>query len=224
MGGISSMVFTNIANRPSSGELQYDYVGTGIAVSNQTVYTFNNIPLGAEDPTRRIYLVTIGIQATGSRTINSVTFNGASPTLLSSAGGTAQPFHHSAISAPTGSTANVSITFSGSTTAGGVALYRVINQKTALGSVFIENTTNPALNSTGATRTMNTEDGGFALVSLTTNADISASLATTGWKVDDGYTQVFFGSSNTLTAAGTTTFAYTQPSASSRFSVTTLRA
>ena len=224
MGGISSMVFTNIVNRPSSGELQYGYVGTGIAVQSQTTYTFNNIPLGAEHPTRRIYLVTIGINAVGSRTINSVTFNGASPTLLSSAGSTAQPFHHSVISAPTGSTADISITFSGSTTAGGVALYKVINQRTALDSVFIENTTNPAVSSTGASRTMNTEAGGFALMSLTTNQDISPNLATSGWKVDDGYTQVFFGSGNTLTPAGTTTFAYTQPSASSRFSVTTLRA
>jgi hypothetical protein len=224
MGGISSMVFTNIVNRPSSGALQYDYVGTGIAVSNQTVYTFNNIPLGAEDPTRRIYLVAIGIQATGSRTIDSVTFNGASTTTLASAGGTAQPFRHSVISAPTGSTANIAITFSGSTTAGGVALYRVINQQTALSSVFIDNTTNSAVTNSGATRTMNTEAGGFALMSLTTNSDISASLATTGWKVDDGYTQVFFGSSNTLTPAGTATYSLTHPSSATRFSVTTLRA
>jgi hypothetical protein len=224
MGGISSMVFTNIVNRPLSDGLQYDFVGTGISVSNQTTYTFNNIPLGAEDPTRRIYLVTIGIQATGSRTINSVTFNGASTTTLASAGGTAQPFRHSVISAPTGSTANIVITFSGSTTAGGVALYRVINQRTELSSVFIDNTTNSAVTNSGASRTMNTEAGGFALMSLTTNQDISASLATSGWKVDDGYTQVFFGSGNTLTPAGTTTYATTYPSCAARFSVTTLRA
>ena len=224
MTGVTAMVAAGIVNRFPSGELQYDFVDTGIAVSNLTTYTFNNISLGAEHPTRRIYLVTIGINASGSRTINSVTFNGASPTLLSSAGSTAQPFHHSVISAPTGSTADISITFSDSTTAGAVALYRVINQQTALGSVFIQNTTNAAIGTTGASRTMNTEAGGFALVSLTTNADISPFLATTGWKVDDGYTQVFFGSSNTLTPAGTTTFAYTQPFAASRFSVTTLRA
>jgi len=221
---ITTYTPTPTINRLPTSQLQYDYVGTGIAVSNQTTYTFNNIPLGAEDPTRRIYLVTIGINAVGGRTINSVTFNGASTTTLASAGSTAQPFRHSVISAPTGSTANIVITFSGSTTAGGVALYRVINQRTELSSVFIDNTTNSAVTNTGASRTMNTEADGFALISLTTNSDISASLATTGWKVDDGYTQVFFGSSNTLTAAGTTTFAYTQPSASSRFSVTTLRA
>ena len=221
---ITTYTPTPTIDRLPTGQLQYDYVGTGIAVSNLTTYTFNNIPLGAEDPTRRIYLVTIGIQATGSRTINGVTFNGASTTTLASAGGTAQPFRHSVISAPTGSTANISITFSGSTTAGGVALYRVINQRTELSSVFIDNTTNSALTNSGASRTMNTETDGFALMSLTTNSDISASLATSGWKVDDGYTQVFFGSGNTLTPAGTATYSLTHPSSATRFSVTTLRA
>jgi hypothetical protein len=221
---ITTYTPTPTINRLPTGQLQYDYVGTGIAVSNQTTYTFNNIPLGAEDPTRRIYLVAIGIQATGTRTINSVTFNGASTTTLASAGGTAQPFMHSVISAPTGSTANIVITFSGVTTAGGVALYRVINQRTELSSVFIENTTNSAVTNSGASRTMNTEADGFALMSLTTNSDISASLATSGWKVDDGYTQVFFGSGNTLTPAGTATYSLTHPASAARFSVTTLRA
>jgi hypothetical protein len=224
MTGITAMMAAGAFNLASVSGIGGGYVGTGIAVSSQTVYTFNNIPLGAEDPTRRIYLVTIGINAVGSRTINSVTFNGASTTTLASAGSTAQPFRHSVISAPTGSTANIVITFSGSTTAGGVALYRIINQRTELSSVFIENTTNSAVTNSGASRTMNTEAGGFALMSLTTNQDISEDLATSGWKVDDGYTQVFFGSSNTLTPAGTTTYATTYPSCAARFSVTTLRA
>jgi hypothetical protein len=156
-------------------------LGTGASQS------FTDVGFGAEDTTRRIYVMVSFIAASGTVTVDSATIGGVSATLVSSstASTSVRGSGLFAVDLPTGASGTVSFVFSGSlsTAAQRAYVYRVTNQDENLGSV-LESTGATTVTSafgtaTSVSRTESTAAGGFALAVLALTASRTATLNTT---------------------------------------------
>src|SRR5690349_19922485 len=128
-----------IIPQPQVNPLTYAYASSAGNSSTLTTYTFSSQAIGTAAPTRRVLVGLYSGNTTALRTISSVTIGGSAASLL------AQDTHSSTIfineafywlSVPTGTTANVVLTFSGSQLQAGIAVWAVYD---AIGNVNVSN-------------------------------------------------------------------------------------
>ena len=176
-----------------------------------TTISFTSVAFGAENSTRRIYVVVLA-RAASFRTVSSVTIGGVSATLfLNNPSTSLGPFAVFGADVPTGTSGTVNVTFSGLVDTTVISVYQVLNQSTAINSVVVGSSATTIFSVTSVSRTIDTSALGFVLVGL--NLSTARSLTTTNWTVDyeTGTTQlqtglgVSSGSSTTYSASWTST-------------------
>lgn len=117
-----------------NGEVEFN-------VSSTNIVTASSLNFGAEHPTR-IVAVFIGAETSGNRTISSVTIGGVSATraIRVSNAATLRQNEIWYAQIPTGSTGNVTVTFSSATTISGLiaisSIYNTLSTAPAVGSSF----------------------------------------------------------------------------------------
>jgi len=175
------------------------------STSALTTYSFTSVSIGAASATRRVIVLVHGRSGTNLRTISSATIGGVAATIdaqiTSSSGGTSLAGIISA-TVPTGTTATVAITFSGSmfdSLIYPLALDNLISV-TPVDTATASATSGASL-TTGAT--VNVEDGGY-VVAIADRAGNS----TATWVGLTEYIDVYYNAGSNITAA------YTQPLAS----------
>lgn len=146
--------------------------------TDTTAYTFAGKSIGAADSNRRIIIAVAGSSVTAGRTISSVTVGGLTATGDVTATSTGFGTNISAlyrVVVPTGTTADVVVTFSGSMRHCGISVYRLINA----GAVFNTATDITIGGSNDLSASINIPGGGCAIGSVIGNG--SAAVRTWTW-------------------------------------------
>jgi hypothetical protein len=105
-----------------------DYITFTSDTASLTTYTFNNVPIGGSG----LIAIVVHSESSASRTIASATINGNAATIASqiTQGPSASQFTNTGViylRVNSGTTANISVTFSGSVTRMGIGVWRIQN-------------------------------------------------------------------------------------------------
>ena len=136
---------------PSKPAITNTYITFTSDTASQTTYTFNNVPIGGDG----LIAIVVHNESGASRPISSATINGTAATIASqvSQGPGALQFTNTGIiysRVSSGTTANVSITFTGAVTRCGIGVYRIQNN---ISDTPIQTQTSSLTSGTGLTIT-----------------------------------------------------------------------
>lgn len=160
---INPFVFAGAANPSVTWTAGTTFTTSG---SSHSGGNYNGMSIGAADSSRKIIAV-VGWGSASDQTISSMTIGGVSATVVvnadtaTSSGGLAIAI----ADVPTGTTADVAITFSGTVARSGVSLYRVINLTS---STIHASTTDTAATSGEVTGSLNVPANGFCIAGAVT--------------------------------------------------------
>jgi hypothetical protein len=152
------MTKINATNKDSSPTLTYRGFSTAGASSSPVTYTSQ--PIGPATSDRVVFVITWGLNA-AVRSVTGITIGGVDATLvIGNASAATQTLYMYRATVPTGTTANVVVTWSGSLSNTGIVIYTASNFGT------ITNNTSNRVASTAATQSisLSSVDNGFALV------------------------------------------------------------
>jgi hypothetical protein len=132
----------NVCDIPS-----IDYITFTSNTASLTTYTFNNVPIGGDG----LIAVVVHSESANNRTISSATINGNAATIASqiSQGPAAAQFTNTGViylRVTSGTTANISITYSGAVTRMGIGVWRIQNN---ISDTPIQTRTSSLLTGTG---------------------------------------------------------------------------
>ena len=132
----------NVCDIPS-----IDYITFTSNTASLTTYTFNNVPIGGDG----LIAISVHSESSASRTISSATINGEAATIASqiSQGPAAAQFTNTGViylRVTSGTTANISITYSGAVTRMGIGVWRIQNN---ISDTPIQTQTSSLLTGTG---------------------------------------------------------------------------
>ena len=136
---------------PSKPAITNDYITFTSNTASQTTYTFNDVPIGGDG----LIAIVVHNESGVSRPISSATINGTAATIASqvSQGPGALQFTNTGIiysRVLSGTTANISITFTGAVTRCGIGVYRIQNN---ISDTPIQTQTSSLTSGTGLTIT-----------------------------------------------------------------------
>lgn len=160
---INPFVFAGAANPSVTWTAGTTFTTSG---SSHSGGNYNGMSIGAADSSRKIIAV-VGWGSASDQTISSMTIGGVSATVVvnadtaTSSGGLAIAI----ADVPTGTTADVAITFSGTVARSSVSLYRVINLTS---STIHASTTDTAATSGEVTGSLNVPANGFCIAGAVT--------------------------------------------------------
>jgi len=179
--------------------------------AGQSSYTFTSANLGTATSDRVILVCPFGSSGS-NHSINSVTLGGNAMTSVVSVSGVQQPTGIYRISVPSGTTANIVVSFSITTTRCGIAMYSLTGYGTVTNYDTASNSTTAASN----TVTIDTLSGG-SIVGFSnqifnppnTISSVTGFANTDVNVITDSTSRVFAGSTNNTTTATNATYGLT---------------
>lgn len=142
------------SKRNGGGPLAATYVTTASSASGLTTYTFTGVSIGTASADRRI-VIAAAARAASNLTLSSVTVDGVSATVdyaPTTANGSATGF--ASIAAPTGTTATITVTWSGAAARSAIGIVAVTGGALSVSSTAASN---------GSSATVTGVAGGFVL-------------------------------------------------------------
>jgi len=195
----------------SANKKKLTFLQSAANTAGQTSYTFSSQNLGVATNDRVIIVCAFG-SAASSFTLNSITLGGTAMTSVVSTGSTVAPTSIYRITSTSGTSANVVVTFSGSSTRCAIAMYSL----TGFGTVTNHDTASTLASTATLSNTIDTAYNGVIIgignQFRTGGSTISSYAGFTSKDVDsvpDTDSRLFVGSSNFTTAATNATYSVT---------------
>lgn len=199
-------------NKVISGSLTTSFIGITTNITAGATATYTSASIGTADPTR-IVVIAIASGITAGNAVTGVTLAGSACTHATStnngsgAGASCDIWY---IAVPTGTSANIVITWAGSETRSAIAVYTVIG---SVGGFSVGSSSNSATGVTTLSSTATIPAGGCAISVLSIHASATAGTITNGANIPIDNTGTAFGNScigagHNTSGSGSTTFTY----------------
>ena len=171
----------------STGPLAMAYGGAGVQTADGSTMTVSGLSIGAADDSRRV-IAAIAWNAGSNQTVSSATIGGVAATIVVQAMSTTGSAGSALLiaSVPSGTTADVAVTFSGSVSRMSAATYRVVNLNSATAYATANDTEAASGEVTGS---LNVPAGGFVVAVASTSDGASWSWTAGPTEDSDQYTE-----------------------------------